>query len=58
MLRTNGAASAEVSGVDGLAPPVLYQDATMSAQWQTVFYNKLVRNCKCMLLLFYTSVEL
>uniref|UniRef100_A0AAV1URJ5 Uncharacterized protein n=1 Tax=Peronospora matthiolae TaxID=2874970 RepID=A0AAV1URJ5_9STRA len=42
MLRTNGAASAEASGVDGLASPVLYQDAMMSAQWQTVLYNKLV----------------
>ncbi|KAL3663900.1 hypothetical protein V7S43_011310 [Phytophthora oleae] len=38
--RTNGAEA--VTGVDGLASSVLYQDAAMSAQWQTVFFNKLV----------------
>ncbi|KAK1940963.1 hypothetical protein P3T76_007669 [Phytophthora citrophthora] len=38
--RTNGAEAA--AGVDGLASSVLYQDAAMSAQWQTVFFNKLV----------------
>ncbi|KAG6616298.1 SDR family oxidoreductase [Phytophthora cinnamomi] len=48
MLRSNGAvphvagADGAAVGVDGLAPHMLYQDAAMSAQWQTVFYNKLV----------------
>ncbi|ETI53245.1 hypothetical protein F441_03761 [Phytophthora nicotianae CJ01A1] len=37
LIRSNGTEA----GVDGLASSVLYQDA-MSAQWQTVFFNKLV----------------
>ncbi|KAG2785973.1 hypothetical protein PC129_g16863 [Phytophthora cactorum] len=42
-MRTNGAlAHGADAGVDGLAPSVLYQDAAMSAQWQTLFFNKLV----------------
>ena len=49
MSRTNGAASADAAGVDGLASSVLYQDGMMSAQWQTVVYNKLVRTDKCVL---------
>eukprot|EP00644_Phytophthora_capsici_P009879 jgi/Phyca11/9555/fgenesh1_pm.PHYCAscaffold_39_\ len=40
ILQRNGAEAA--TGVDGLASSVLYQDAAMSAQWQTVFFNKLV----------------
>ncbi|KAE9339587.1 hypothetical protein PF008_g11509 [Phytophthora fragariae] len=48
VLRSNGAvphvagADAAAVGVDGLASHMLYQDAAMSTQWQTVFYNKLV----------------
>ncbi|EGZ14715.1 hypothetical protein PHYSODRAFT_315524 [Phytophthora sojae] len=44
MLRANGAVPHDGAavGVDGLASHMLYQDAAMSAQWQTVFYNKLV----------------
>ncbi|GMF51624.1 unnamed protein product [Phytophthora fragariaefolia] len=47
MLRSNGApvagADGAAVGVDGLASQMLYQDAAaMSAQYQTVFYNKLV----------------
>ncbi|EEY63059.1 uncharacterized protein PITG_14701 [Phytophthora infestans T30-4] len=30
------------AGVDGLSSSALYQDAAMSAHWQTVFFNKLV----------------
>ncbi|GMF18119.1 unnamed protein product [Phytophthora lilii] len=46
MLRSSGAgphADGAGVGVDGLASHMLYQDATMAAQWQTVFFNKLVR---------------
>ncbi|KAG7381522.1 hypothetical protein PHYPSEUDO_005940 [Phytophthora pseudosyringae] len=45
LLRSNGALAhgADVAtGVDGLASSALYQDAAMSAQWHTVFFNKLV----------------
>ncbi|CAI5702554.1 hypothetical protein KXD40_009288 [Peronospora effusa] len=45
ILRANGAAcvnAASGDGVGSLTSTVLYQDAVLSAQWQTIFYNKLV----------------